>query len=291
MSIYSVGQGASAEGDRPFLDRLNLKTLAAERLFRSDETQLRERRRLLLDDQAAQVADALRRRADRPPNYFVRDIARRRHAAGHQLQGSASADHRDGRAHVRDLQAQGRRAAERHDLPAAWLQEGRRACRCSCGRIRASSSTPTPPARSPDRRTASRTVTGASHLLLLTQGYAIFDGPTMPIVGPGETANDNYVEQLVASAQAAVDKAVEIGIADRAPHRRRRPQLRRVHDGEPAGALGHLRRRRRAQRRLQPHADAVRLPGRDAHVLGGAGGLRDACRRSATRTRSRSRSC
>jgi dipeptidyl aminopeptidase/acylaminoacyl peptidase len=65
---------------------------------------------------------------------------------------------------------------------------------------------------SPNRFTS---VSGASHLLMLTQGYAIFDGPTMPIVGPGETANDSYVEQLVASAEAAVDKAVELGIADR----------------------------------------------------------------------------
>ena len=46
-------------------------------------------------------------------------------------------------------------------------------------------------------------------------GYAIFDNPTMPIIGPGETANDTYVEQLVASAQAAVDKVVEMGVADR----------------------------------------------------------------------------
>jgi dipeptidyl aminopeptidase/acylaminoacyl peptidase len=59
------------------------------------------------------------------------------------------------------------------------------------------------------------TITGASHLLLLTQGYAILDNPTMPIVGPGETANDTYVEQLVASAQAAVDKVVEMGVGDR----------------------------------------------------------------------------
>src|SRR3954468_19542155 len=34
-SIYLTGAGASAEGDRPFLDRLNLKTLQSERLFRS----------------------------------------------------------------------------------------------------------------------------------------------------------------------------------------------------------------------------------------------------------------
>jgi dipeptidyl aminopeptidase/acylaminoacyl peptidase len=57
-------------------------------------------------------------------------------------------------------------------------------------------------------------VSGASHLLLLTQGYAVLDDPTMPIVGAGETANDTYVEQLVASAKAAVDKVVAMGVAD-----------------------------------------------------------------------------
>jgi len=37
----------------------------------------------------------------------------------------------------------------------------------------------------------------------------------MPIVGPGETANDHYVEQLVDSAQAAIDKVVDMGVGDR----------------------------------------------------------------------------
>ena len=65
---------------------------------------------------------------------------------------------------------------------------------------------------SPNSFTAIR---GASHMFLLLSGYAIFDNPTMPIIGPGETANDTYVEQLVASAQAAIDKVVELGVADR----------------------------------------------------------------------------
>jgi dipeptidyl aminopeptidase/acylaminoacyl peptidase len=59
------------------------------------------------------------------------------------------------------------------------------------------------------------TVSGASQLLLATQGYAVFNDATMPIIGPGETANDTYVEQLVASAAAAIDKIVEMGIGDR----------------------------------------------------------------------------
>src|SRR5215467_11480002 len=36
-SIYLIGAGASPDGDRPFLDRLNLNTLKSERLFRSDK--------------------------------------------------------------------------------------------------------------------------------------------------------------------------------------------------------------------------------------------------------------
>jgi dipeptidyl aminopeptidase/acylaminoacyl peptidase len=57
---------------------------------------------------------------------------------------------------------------------------------------------------------------GISHLFALLAGYAVLDNPTMPIVGEGEAEpNDTYVEQLVASAQAAVDKVVEMGVAHR----------------------------------------------------------------------------
>src|SRR5690606_12972503 len=53
-------------------------------------------------------------------------------------------------------------------------------------------------------------------LFLLTQGFAILDGPTMPVVGEGEAEpNDTYIEQMVASAEAAVDAVVAIGVADR----------------------------------------------------------------------------
>jgi dipeptidyl aminopeptidase/acylaminoacyl peptidase len=58
-------------------------------------------------------------------------------------------------------------------------------------------------------------IAGLSHLMLLTQGYAIMDGATMPVVGDPETMNDTFVEQIVAAAQAAIDKAVEMGVADR----------------------------------------------------------------------------
>jgi len=52
-------------------------------------------------------------------------------------------------------------------------------------------------------------------MFLLLSGYAIFDNPTMPIIGAGETANDHYVDQLIASAEAAVDQVVSMGVTDR----------------------------------------------------------------------------
>src|SRR5690606_3091877 len=56
-------------------------------------------------------------------------------------------------------------------------------------------------------------VSGASHMFFLLEGYAVFDGPSIAILG-GATANDTYIEQLVSSSEAAVRAAVEAGIAD-----------------------------------------------------------------------------
>ena len=56
---------------------------------------------------------------------------------------------------------------------------------------------------------------GSSHLFLLTQGYAVLDDPSMPIVGrDGAEPNDTYVEQLTMSAEAAVKAVVDRGVAD-----------------------------------------------------------------------------
>ncbi len=55
--------------------------------------------------------------------------------------------------------------------------------------------------------------TGYSHLFFLTQGYAVME-VSMPVVGPPESANDTFVEQLVANAAAAINKGAELGVVD-----------------------------------------------------------------------------
>jgi len=49
-----------------------------------------------------------------------------------------------------------------------------------------------------------------------TQGYAVLENATIPIVGEGTAEpNDTYVEQLVASARAAIDEGARLGVVDR----------------------------------------------------------------------------
>ncbi len=59
-------------------------------------------------------------------------------------------------------------------------------------------------------------ISSSSPLLFLTQGFAVLDGPGMPIVGEGDKEpNDTFVEQLVSSAEAAIEEVVRRGVGDR----------------------------------------------------------------------------
>jgi len=212
-SIYLTGSGASKEGDRPFLDRLDLTTFETERLFRSGEDSYESVVGLLTDD-AKRVMTRYETRTE-PPNYYVRELPQGQRQAvtafedPHPQITKAMAD----RMFVTYQRKDGVGLSGTIYLPAGY-EKGQRVPMVMWAYPRefVDADAASQITGSPNRFT---TVRGSSHLLLLAHGYAIFDGPTMPIVGPGETANDTYIEQLVSSAQAAADKAVELGITDR----------------------------------------------------------------------------
>src|SRR5436190_2166083 len=209
--IYLTGEGASPEGDRPFLDRLNLKTLQTERVFRSGSESL-ETFIAPLDDGMTRFLTRYETQKE-PPNYYVRN----REATGRRQ----VTDFKDPQPQIRNILRQyvtyqrndGVKLSATLYLPPGYKQGDRLpvimwAYPREFGDAGAASQV----TGSPNQFMQIR---GVSHMFLLLSGYAIFDNPTMPIVGPGETANDHYVEQLVASAQAAVDKVVEMGVGDR----------------------------------------------------------------------------
>jgi dipeptidyl aminopeptidase/acylaminoacyl peptidase len=210
-SIYLTGQGSSPEGDRPFIDRLDLKTLKTERLFRcADKTY--ESVVAPLDDDAKTILTEYETAID-PPNYYVRDLTNGTRRALTQFKDPAPQLAGIQKQFVTYERKDGVKLSGTLYLPPNY-KKGERLPMLMWAYPREFTDTDTASqiSGSPYRFTR---VSGPSHLLLLTQGYAIFDNPTMPIIGAGETANDTYVEQLVASAEAAVNKVVEMGVADR----------------------------------------------------------------------------
>jgi dipeptidyl aminopeptidase/acylaminoacyl peptidase len=55
---------------------------------------------------------------------------------------------------------------------------------------------------------------GYSQLFFVLDGYAVLDNAAMPVVGDPDTVNNTYIDQVVADAKAAIDKATEMGVTD-----------------------------------------------------------------------------
>jgi len=212
-SIYLDGAGASPEGDRPFLRRMDLTTGKTTELFRSSGT-FYEEPIALLDRDGRRILTR-RESIDSAPNYFVRDLRANRVTQLTRFTDPApqfaglkpeliTYQREDGVQLSAKLYLPPGYTKAQGPLPFffwAYPQEFKS--------VEAASQV----IGSPYRFTRP---SGASHLFLLTQGYGVLDGPTMPIIGVGgKEPNDSYVEQLVSSAQAAVDKVVEMGVADR----------------------------------------------------------------------------
>ena len=209
--IYLAGNGSSPNGDYPFLDRLNLATLASERLFRA-ETGTYEAIVSPLGDSGDRWVTRRETKTE-PPNYRIRDLS-----GGGSIAGlTAFADP------TPQLRGISKRLIkyEREDgvdlsftlyLPADY-EEGTRLPTVVWAYPREYNdpSTAGQVSGSTERFT---TIRGASQLFFVLNGYALLDGATMPVIGDPMTVNDTMVDQIVMSARAAIDKAVELGVTD-----------------------------------------------------------------------------
>ncbi|MGQ9672197.1 MAG: S9 family peptidase [Candidatus Aminicenantales bacterium] len=208
--IYLAGSGASPEGDRPFLDRMNIKTLAKTRLFHCPagryeefiDFALNSRNKILLSSES---------KTD-PPNYYLHDLKSGKRLGltqfqdpAPQLTGMKKELIKYKRPDGVDLSGTlylppGYKPSEK--LPAVvWAYPLEYTDPRVAGQVRGS----------PHRFTFFR---GTSELFFVTQGYAVLDNAQMPVVGDPKTVNDTFVDQIVANAKAAIDTLVALGVAD-----------------------------------------------------------------------------
>ncbi len=212
-TIFLDGAGASPEGDRPFIDAWNVGTDTKERLFHSEAPYYENPVELL--DVEKRLLLTRRESKTEPPNYFVRDLK-----TGDldqktffpdptpQLEGISKELITYPRADDVDLTGTlylpaGYDKDRDGPLPVLmWAYPTEFKSKQDAGQV----------TDSPYRFTR---VGWWSPMMFLTRGFAVLDDPTMPIIGEGEVEpNDTFIEQLVASAQAAVNVLVDRGVGD-----------------------------------------------------------------------------
>lgn len=214
-SIYRLGDGASPEGDRPFIDKVNLRSGQSTRLFRS-QAPYYEAPQVLLDTEGKRALIS-RESPTEPTNFYVRDLA----ANGSlrtlthfphplpQLKGVKKEQIRYKRKDGVELTAtlylppnyDPKKDGPRPMLMWAYPAEFKSAE--AAGQV----------TDSPYRFNR---ISYWGPQAFLTMGYTVLDNFSVPIVGEGnKEPNDTYIPQLVASAEAAVDEVVRRGVADR----------------------------------------------------------------------------
>ncbi|MEE8467866.1 MAG: prolyl oligopeptidase family serine peptidase, partial [Planctomycetota bacterium] len=211
--VYRSGRGSSRNGDLPFLDRQDIVSLATTRLWRCEPGSYESVVRLMPPEQGQALAFITRHESPAsPPNLRQRRVGVEESLAltafpdpTPQLRGITKRLVRYEREDGVPLSATLYLPADHEQgtrLPlVVWAYPREFNDVRTAGQV----------SGSPSRFTR---ITGPSHLFYLTQGYAIMDAATIPIIGDAETMNDTFREQLVASAQAAIDFAVAEGVAD-----------------------------------------------------------------------------
>ncbi|MFT4543386.1 MAG: dipeptidyl aminopeptidase/acylaminoacyl peptidase, partial [Planctomycetota bacterium] len=214
--IYRAGSGASPEGLLPFLSRQNLDTLETEQLWRCSQGSYESVVKLVghggeINGEAAFVTR--HESTTSPPNYRLRRLNGTEPAALTEFPDPTPQIRGVHKELVTYERADGVPLSATLYLPADYEQGTRLPLFVWAY-----------PREFNDPKTAGQVTTsaarftrisGSSHLALVTQGYAVLDAATMPIIGDPKTMNDTFREQIVAAAQAAIDKAVDMGVADR----------------------------------------------------------------------------
>jgi dipeptidyl aminopeptidase/acylaminoacyl peptidase len=212
-SLFLSGEGASGEGDRPFLDKYDISTGKVIRLWRSEAPSYETISQFV--DVNKGLLLTTRQSVSEVPNYFIRNLKNGKltRVTNFENPYPQLADVKKELVRYKrndgidlsftlylpsgyDKQKDGRLPTLLWAYPREFNDAG------AAGQV----------SGSPYMFTR---ISPASALVYVTQGYAVLMDAAFPIVGvKGSEPNDTFIEQLVADAEAAINKAVEMGVTD-----------------------------------------------------------------------------
>lgn len=212
-SLYLQGEGYGPEGNRPFIDRFNINTFVTTRLWQADGKSTYESIVRVIDPEKRKMITSIESK-EVNPNFYVRTGKNIEPLTSFPNPYASFMEVSKERVHYQ--RKDGVDLTATLYLPAGYDIE-------KDGRL--------PmlmwayPREYKDAQQASQIKESphtfvqlyyGSPIYWAARGYAIMDDADFPIIGEGEKEpNDSFVDQLVANAAAAIDYAVERGVADR----------------------------------------------------------------------------
>lgn len=231
--IFLSGSGDSPEGQRPFLDKVNLTTGEVIRLFQSPAD---ANERFIAFATAANGSPDFSSIITQyqspvtPPNYYLRKLGNSMTVTTRPTTLEASStlvkkltDFKDPHPELTGIKKQLITYTREDGVPLSFTLY-------TPPGFDPAKPTPLPtifwayPREYTDDDTAGQVRTnpnaftrlaGYGPLMYLTQGYAVMMDVAMPVVGPTRKMNDTFVQQITMDAKAAIDKGVETGWVDR----------------------------------------------------------------------------
>jgi dipeptidyl aminopeptidase/acylaminoacyl peptidase len=211
--VYLHAQGASPEGDQPSVSLMSLANGETKRLWQSAAPFFESPSAVL--DAAAPTILIRRESPEVNPNYYLKNLARNTLAQVTRFSNPYGNAALPKKQILKYKRADGVELSANLYLPPGYktgdgplptLMEAyptEYKTKAAAGQMRGS------PYGFP-------LLSWGSPVPFTTQGYAVLENATIPIVGEGQSEpNDTYVEQLVASAKAAIDEGVRLGVVDR----------------------------------------------------------------------------
>ncbi|MCB0472162.1 MAG: S9 family peptidase [Flavobacteriaceae bacterium] len=212
-NIFSLGDGYSKEGQFPFVDKLNLKTLNKSRVYQS---KLTDKMETLVDFKPKKDELLVRIESKNEyPNYYLRNLKRKKLSQVTDFKNPFESIQNVDKEVISYKRDDGLELSGTLYLPVGYDRTKKEKMPMILWAY---------PREFKDKSSASQNTQNpneftypywGSPLYWLTKGYVVLDDAAFPIIGEGdEEPNDTFIKQLVANAKAAIDAVDAMGYTD-----------------------------------------------------------------------------
>lgn len=212
---YWIGEGFTKDGQFPFIDELDLKTLKKKRLYTSNTPGKKETISSIMDVKKGDILVSLQA-PSLYPNYYKKNIRSGKAQALTQIENPFKGLEAVHKEVINYRRKDGVNLSGTLYLPAGYDRSKGEKLPLLIWAY---------PREFKDEQTAGQSTANAdaftfpsygSFVYWVSKGYAVLDDAAFPIIGKGnEEPNDTFIEQLVANAEAAIDAVDKLGYIDR----------------------------------------------------------------------------